>query len=1320
MIFRKDQLSHSIYKYLLPVLILISLNGNAQKIRFERFNVESGMQNNIVFQTTQDAKGLIWFATMTGIDRFDGNKFIHYAVPLKNGGYTSYSQIPYILSDAEKQIWAASANAIYLYNLKKDVFEIPEFVNGILEKNRAITSLSVGNQGKNLLVGINSGFYIYNHSERKIITPTNFNKYVRCVFQDNKGLVWVGTNKSLHRFVIDGGQANELISSMPALVQLKEMPISHISQDNFGRFWIVSTQGGLYVYDEKSDKIEKVLLPKAAVRSYTVKDIYFEKQTGNAYISMDGAGLIVIDKNLAIVGSYQTNEDDLTSLSNNAAYDIFSDRYNRLWITTYGGGVNAVIPATQPFVSFQHEINNNNSLSNNAAKAVTEDATGNIWFGTRKGISKYNPVSKMWMHFNEETKSPIFTSDNVLSLNTGTQNTIWVGTYGGGLIKINAYNNEINTYLSKSYDSNSIGTDYVYAVLNDSKGRVWAGGIRGQLSYLNINTGKFTRISTPIASINCIIEDSNAEILLGTEKGVFAIQQNKIVNLFPQIVTEKILTILEYSPNKYWLGTLGGGIIVVSKEKGIEQIFKSEAGLPSDVICALIKDKNGDVWSGTSKGIAQYQSKTKTFIAYTKADGLSGSQVNYGAAYFTKSGEIIFGTTDGFSAFSPQKIKSKGYKPFIVFTGLSVNNKQISVGEENKILQQQIDELGELQLEYNHNSFAIDFVNTSPALSGKHLYSWKLEGFDKEWTKASVIPSAVYTNLNSGKYSLLVKAFTKGQTEFSDTRRLNIQILYPWWRSGWAYLMYLFIVTAGIIAGRNYYKNLSTRKKYAERLRLNTSISHEIRTPLTLIKGPVSALSVSPDLSKENQSNLLLAKKNIEKLENIIGQFIDFQKTGVDKMQMQVRKGNIITVLDDVIASFIPLMKQKQIHFTYLKTSEEIELLFDKDKIEKVFNNLISNAVKYTPNSQDISVAVTKDSKYFIITISDTGIGIPKEQQKFIFKGYFRADNTVNLKETGSGIGLSVAKELIEMHHGKLSFTSEQNKATTFSVKIPLQNDSLLPYLINQKEFDEIIEIPVLSNLQSKNTINKQIVIAEDNDELLQYLKAELTKVGYNVFPAVNGLEAYNCVQKNNIDLVITDVMMPELNGFQLCEKLKNEISSCHIPIIMLTAIHDKDYLLEGYRCGADDYVKKPFDLAYIITRIENMLQNRTRFRNKILSVFDQESALTNGDADISWLKTATEIIVEKISDPQFSVEMLSSLMNMSRPVLFRRFKAITNESPQHYINQIRLRKAVELLNKKNLNINEVAFECGFGDAKYFSTSFKKHFGKSPSDYIKK
>lgn len=1300
--------------------IFISKELFSQEFQFERLTVENGLQNNIVFSVAQDSKGMMWFATSTGIDRYDGNKIVHYPLPLKDSTYSNYAQINYIFSDADGGIWAASSSAIYQYNQRKDRFVLPFLLNKELELGRQITSFSKGNNSLSIVIGCNKGFFTYQYKTGKIARYNDDSLFVRNIFQDTKSVYWVASNRGIKRAHLKDDTFIFLPDEISFLKDIGLASINLISEDFNGNYWLATAKKGLYVYNNLTKNLTKITLPKPFTGEYLIKDFLHDRKRNKTYISLDGAGVVGVDTLLNIIEVYQNNEDENSTLSNNAAYDIFTDSFNRFWITTYGGGVNVATPKIQPFVNFQHKAYNSNSLSNNASKAVTQDQDGNFWFGTRRGISHYNVKTNSWKHYNESIRLNNYSSDNILAIICDKKNQIWAGSYGGGVIRIDAKTGYVENFRSLEEDTNTIGTDYIYAILEDSKKRIWTGGIKGSVTYFNPSNKKFVRLQTPFSSLNCFREDSKGRILMGTEKGVYMFSNDILKRFHPIHTKEKITSILEYKPGEYWLGTLGGGVVVLNESRGVIKTLKQKDGMPSDVIACMEKESNGDVWIGTSNSIAHIQPNSNLIITYSKSDGLSGSQINYGSSYTTKKGEIIFGTTDGFSMFNPENIKAKAYKPNIVFTGLIINNREIHVDDQDGPLTAQIDEISNLNLKYNQNSLKIDFVNTSPEISGKHLYSWRLKGFDNEWSLPSIIPSANITNLNSGDYILEVKSFSKSQLQEPGIRSLNIIIQAPWWKTYWAYTGYLSIIAGFAFFAYDYIRNRNEWKRYSERLRLNTSISHEIRTPLTLVKGPVSALLKNPNLDSEDRGNINLAMRNIDKLENIISQFIDFQKMGLKRVQMQVVEANIIDLIEEVTHSFLPLMKAKNIKYNYINSFNSIIILYDKDKIEKILNNLFSNAIKYTPEKKDITLSITKDSRYLHIDIIDSGIGIPSSQHHLLFKGYFRADNTINLKETGSGIGLSVMKDLVEMHYGKINFKSEEGIGSTFSIKIPLVNENLRQFLVDDFRLSK-------GSLHSDNKTpdclpkpGKTILVVEDNDELRIYLKQSFKKVGYEVAEAEDGEKALQSLERTKPDIIISDIMMPSLNGFQLCHHIKNNFNTSHLPIILLTAIQDKDYLIEAYKCGADDYVKKPFEITFLIARVENLLENRLKFKNKILSVFDQNSAVIDSDVEVNWLKRVTEYIVDRIDDVDFSVDQLSNAMLMSRSSLFRKFKSITGESPQQFIMQTRLRKAAELLHKRQNNINQIAYMCGFSDPKYFSTAFKKFFGITPTDFLKK
>lgn len=1315
-----------IYSYI--YILLISLNSFkyclAQKTDFYRITSDDGLQNNIVFSVVQDNKGFMWFATITGIDRYDGSNFVHYRLPATKSKSNEFTQVNNIISDNQQRIWASTSSSVFLYNSILDKFDTVSIFQEKTAVNRIIYFL-IPDKRKGIWIGTNLGVIFIDVENNNLLESKYLKLPVRSMFQDSSGTLWAGTNKGLYKLI---HKKQEIESQKISINNFDSTVISSISIDNHNRIWIGTVDKGLFVMNKQNFIVNRVRIPHLTTRYFTVKDIFHPQDKNETYVALDGGGVARVDENLKIKFIDQVNDDDPTSLSNNGVYDIYKDYYNRIWVATYGGGVNVIYNRTQKFLNLRHEINNPNSLSNNMAKAVVEDKFGNIWFGTRKGISKYNSTTKSWQQINQDTYKYSFTTDIVLGLASADNGNIWAATYGGGIVCYSQESKTVKTYVNNTSDSESVGTDYVYAICVDKNQRIWSGGIRGPLSMLNTKTGKFKRFNIGANGVNCIIQDTYGDMIIGTDRGILFInKKNEIIQLTGEVKSgshaiEKVISIMEYNPGEFWIGTQGGGLIIWNKKSGFRKKITVYDGLPSDIVCGMLKDDNGDVWISTTNGLVHYQIVNRMFIYYTKGDGLAGSQFNYNAFCKLKDGNMIFGGTNGFSLFNPSSIKSNGIKPVLHFTGLSINNKRSDVGSNDEALYKSIDEITRLELLFSQNSFSVDFVSPTPQTSGKHLYSWKLEGFDKDWTPLSASNTAIYTNLNAGYYKLLVKALAKGSlNDFSEIRSLEIYIKSPWWRTWWAYFAYLCMLTGVSYLIYNYNTTRRARERFAERLELHTAIAHELRTPLTLIKAPIASLKNGDHLKEEDKENLELAKKNISKLENLVSQFIDYHKSGLNKQILNLDRFDVIELLDEIVSLYVPLAKDKQIRLLYAPSVMNLQLLADRDKLDKVFSNLLSNAIKYTPNNGAVTIEVNISGDKVHFVFSDTGIGIPEDQQGFIFSGFYRADNAINLKEVGSGVGLSIVQDMIALHKGLVYFNSIANKGSTFKVELPIKNSNLEQQFILAKQLPNDKLKPDLSSSNPMPKSNR-IMVVEDNDELREYIVKELTFKGYKVFDASNGKEALAIAQKISLGLIISDLMMPEMNGFELCLAIKKSINTSHLPFILLTSLHDKEYIIQGLSSGADEFVSKPFDMDVLVAKAESLLQNRVLFKQKLMSAFkkvEEMEAVAVEDQDIELLRKVAEIVSSKYNEHDFNVEKLSILMAMSRPALFKKFKIITGQSLQEYINAIRFKKAVELLYQSKYNITEVAYQVGFEDSKYFSTAFKKFYGLTPSEYLK-
>lgn len=1297
--------------YLLYILLLLSLAGFAQP-NFQRLTVEDGLFNNIVFGVVQDNKNFMWFATMSGVDRFDGKSIVHYRLSEdKTEGNYEFRQVINVLKDKNGEIWASTSTQLYKYDRISDQFTF--VLNYGPASTSAITVFS--DKHSHIWIGTNNSLLRYNITSKKLTQISSEKNATKswAFTEDYNGNIWVASGIGVQQYLYNTHLNTFKKINFPLNIKIK-LDAAALLFDKKKALWIGTQENGLYIIDTKTKQRVNTSTINKLVKNTAIRSIVYLPKANQYLLGTDGDGLITLSEELDIISHDTYNSDKPSSLSGNGIYKIYNDKFDRLWITTFGGGVSYTLDKL-PFKNFVHEINNANSLYNNMGRSCAQDDDGRLWFGTSKGISIYNPATKLWRYLSLGTQDRPNDGANVLSLlNTG-DGFIWAGTYGNGLKKINTKTGKIDHYSigdGKTLQT-SLSTNYIFSLYQDVRKNIWIGGIRGSICVLNPQLSVIT--TYPVRDVHAIIENKNGDILAGGTNGISLINTHtnavSKITLSPEYQSMQVFSMYRQPDETIWLGTRGTGLLLYKPGKGIVKHYMETNGLPSAMVYGILPDGQQRLWISTSNGLSCLTPRTESFQNYSRADGLGTSQFNGGASYKTSGGELVFGGTNGFVLFNPLDIKHKSYPSRITFTDFRIANQSVIAGTENAPIQKQIDDIAEIYLKHNQNSISFNFVNISPQSADKNSYSWKLEGFDKSWSPPSPAGTANYTNLDPGSYTFKVKTLNNS---YNNQRSINIIISRPFYASWWAFLIYIVVVALLFIGLKSYAQNWLARKRYKERLQFFINIAHDLRTPLTLIKSPISSILDKPGISPEDKKSLVIAERNADRLTRLVTQLMDFQKADLNKMVIQADRYNIVSALQDILKSFKPLFDEKKIVLDFKCDLDELMIWLDADKFEKIIYNVISNAIKYSKTGGTVRVALEKEETQCIIKVADDGIGIPYKQQKHIFSGYYRAYNTANLQETGSGIGLMLTKQLIELHKGQISFSSTQNVGTEFKLSFLLKDHFSTEQKLN--DYKKTDEINQETNEDSRK--KERILITEDNKDLRAYLINELSNF-YIADEAENGKEALKLTKQHSYSLIISDVMMPELNGYELCSTLKNQISTCHIPIILLTAIHDEDYRLEGYNVGADDYVQKPFNIQHLIKRIDNLLKNRAIIKNKFFNVVEKPNFDVNEDPNSVFLNKATQIVTKNIQNPSFSIDNLCSELAISRPVLFRRLKSIADVAPQDFIKNIRLKIAAELLMSKKYSISEISFLTGFSDPKYFSTSFKKKFGQSPSEYLR-
>ena len=837
------------------------------------------------------------------------------------------------------------------------------------------------------------------------------------------------------------------------------------------------------------------------------------------------------------------------------------------------------------------------------------------------------------------------------------------------------------------------------------------------------------------------IATANGFYLLNSHTGIF--RQYFTAPSFAETRSSSFIYSMYFpTPGKIWFGTDGGGINLFDLKTGKATTFSTANGLPSNYIYSILPDKLGRLWLSTDKGLAYITplpSPEITNIGFL--DGLA-NEFNFMSFTRLRNGDFIYGSTNGAVRFNPENFTRHLYKAPLLFTSFEVPLKSRELTVEKRNLFNEMLRKGEdIQLKYNENSFLISFISISYQYQQDIQYSYRLEGFDQDWSIPGNELNVRYTNIPPGNYTLHVKSMSKNGKQQLDEKALRIYIAQPYWNTGIAWLIY-FLVLAGITYFVwRFFANKMEKKHFADKIQFFINTAHDIRTPVTLIMAPLSDLNKEEGLSTEGKRFLRIARNNTEKLYNLITQLLDFQKTDTTHLTLQVAEYDLKAYLKEKIVSFQTLCDNKQLRMQLLLPEAPVLLWIDKDKADKIFDNLLSNAIKYTPTGGEITVKVQQSDKKITIEVKDNGIGIPRSAQRYIFSDFYRAENAVNSKETGSGIGLLLTRRLIKLHKGKISFTSNEGEGSSFSITFRKGNRHLSKYIVNDALIplsapvdNSLTDSPDLpeteeEDIQETDSSKERIMIVEDNDELRFYLKKTFEHT-YCVIDKPDGESALEYLQEKSVGLIISDVMMPGIQGDELCRRLKSDFTTSHIPVILLTAKTEKDAILEGLESGADDYLTKPFDTEILKTKIKGVLQNRKIMREYFLSYSlelghsaeqsqaqEPEACLSNlSPMDKKFLESCTRLVTENLADTNFSINHLCRELALSRTLFYEKLKSLTGQAPNDFIKLMRMKEAALLL-KQQIPVQEVALLVGFTDAKYFSTAFKKHFGVSPSKF---
>ncbi len=1216
-------------------------------------------------------------------------------------------------------------------------------------------------------------YYISDNSDQNSLDNNNVN----VILMDEDRTIWVGTN---------GEYLNQYKPASDNFKRIHinsehDYKLNHISKNVFidsdGDFWIGNDLSNLILWEREKNSFSHISLVEG---NYPIFDFY-QDTNGLFWVSTDVNGLYLFKKGEGKLQQHIVNNfSDPFSLPNNKPSKIFEDKNGIFWIGSHDKGVSKLDPSRYSFGLYYYQPNNPNGMSEKTVQSVLEDSKERIWISAYNGgLNLFDEENKSFKHFSHNPeKSNSLSSNKILYTFESRDGYIWVCTLDGGLNRFNPEKNEFKTYLHNPLDSLSIGQNSVWSGTEDSSNRLWFGLRTEGISLYDPKTNHFFNYKNSFGKTNflasnnviCTFVDSKDRLYIGTSLGLNVVELAKLNEYIPReidfieikevgIQGNGINNITEDSLGNIWIGA-DSGVYKLDENLNLANSYSSQDGLPNNLVVGLIEDDNSNMWITTKGGLSLLNPNTHQFKNFNVHDGLQGPEYQSKSIAKTKDGQIIIGGINGFNIFNPNDISAPvPVKLIPQLTNFKLNNKLVKVGDSidgRVLLNKGISSTPDLVLNYNENYFSFEFIALYFENTEQVQYAYKMNGIDDDFIEIGNNRVVNNSNLEPGKYTFEVMASINGQWEDAEKASINIRILPPKWKTWWAYLLYSIVGVLFLWVVIRFYTLKVQEKQQREldqmKLEFFVNVSHEFRTPLTLILSPVN--EILNNFHKDFESikgSAISIQRSARRLMHLVDQLLDYRKMDVGMLPLQLKKGDVVKFSEDIFALFRGLTLKKNIDYTFNASSEGITALFDYDKLEKIITNLISNAIKFTDNGGQISVSVNKVKEnkaksnvfFFMnkkedesveIIVQDSGIGLNKKQIRSIFSRFYNVDIT----KSGTGIGLNFTKGLVELHGGTLSVESELNKGSRFVVRLPLNLKAKLDVVENVKneflinslkavEYDMLISNePLSTNDKTSVSASKDknvptILIVEDNKELRTHLTNEL-KTNYNVKEAINGVQGLKMVKKHFPDIVISDVMMPKMDGFELCKLIKTELETCHIPVLLLTARTLEEDKVEGYQNGADGYLSKPFIMSVLRARIDNLLETKKRLRDKFseLGGVFQSSEVTSNNLDEAFLDKATRIILKNIGDVDFKQEHLLDEMGIGRSQFYRKINSLTGHNPSYFIRTIRLKYASELLLKNNYSIKEVTHMSGFSSTAYFSKTFRELFESTPTEFIAK
>lgn len=1324
---------------------------------FTNIGLEDGLSQLSVLDIMQDSKGYIWFATRNGLNRFDGQEMVVYKHQYNNPMSLADNDLTRIVEDHDRNIWIGSSKGLTRLNTLTDKMK-PYRAKEVKAFSTGVKSLFVDSRHR-LLVGTSNGVYLY-IPEADTFQKLEFDGTL------SKAYITMFAETSRHELVVCTKEHGMVISDLDfkniEVYNKKNFPqllldndVTSAFEDSKGTLWIATNQTGIVKWDRKSGEIKHFTTRNTELSNNTIRQI--KETDGKLFIAtMDG--VYTLDLATEQLQAHSNAKLSRGMLSHFSIYSLCVDKNGGVWIGTYSGGVNYLSKYNNRFVLHEPSNSVNSLLGIYGNMASTKD---NLYISTEGGgLLVYDLNNKKYSTYVYNNTSDNRFSSNIIKTVTLDGNTVWCGSAQGNIYSFDTQTHKFEHFYTMEYGS-------IYAIVKDEEGSLFFASSTPRSGLVKLTKdGQFSNCFMKgdsvlaNASARCLLSLGNKRYLIGTRStGVLLYDEpkQKFTNFSSEgegqykLPSNYVTSIIKTSKGEIWISSFGGGLSLFDPQKGIVRSLTKGTGLTDDEICALVEDNDHNIWFSSNSGISRFNPSTDEINTYkVNSTGVLEFTPHSGAAL--PDGSIAFSASNGFITFHPDDMHLTPQQSPLVFTGLTVNNNRVSPEGEDGILKSTIDDTETLYLNYNQNNISIKYSALNYTDAGVNQYAIRLLGHDDKWAYVGNRREAFYNNLDPGKYTFEVKASNNDGVWDDDAKRIDIIIEPPVWGTWYAYLFYIIVITGTIVLIMYYlikkrdleqalqYKSLEQQQAeefHQTKLRMFTNFSHELRTPLMLILAPLQELLDRNDLNTTVKNKLNLIYNNSQRLSLLVNQLMDLRKSQAGKLHLKIAKDEMCAFMQEIYSAFNQIAVSKEIDFTYECAEERIGAWYDKSLLEKVVFNLLSNAFKYTPADGKVSLVLKKllkanlppekaahlpaGEKFVHLIVTDTGKGIPESEMTNIFAPFYQIEDGRSKDKVGTGIGLSLTQSIVDLHHGIIWVENNEDGGAAFHVIFPIDKSGYTDDEIDKDAANRVVTdvIPSTTEPESFELEKKYtVLLVEDNEEVRTYVK-ECLEPYFFVIEAGDGDTAFNIVVDKYPDIVVSDIMMPGKDGLELCQEIKQDLRTGHIPVILMTARSMVMQIKEGFASGADDYIVKPFNMDVLILRIKNILLSREKLRSLYGKKFSPEAlGIEIVSSNDRFTQKFFDVIEKNISNPDLNIELMCKEIGLSRTNLYRKLKAITDLSPVELIRNKRMEIAAKLLVESDVTVSEVSTYVGFNSHAYFTQCFKAVYGTSPSDFL--